>query len=61
MSIFTQFTTFDRGSDGKPILPRSLTQKRYVTYMRGHALTFGMAHLGAMAFVGAVVFVAAVN
>lgn len=35
-----------RGIDGKPIMPRSLAQKRYVTYMRGHALTFGVGPAG---------------
>ncbi|MBL4686947.1 MAG: PhoH family protein [Nannocystaceae bacterium] len=36
----------ERGSNGKPIMPRSLTQKRYVEYMRGHALTFGIGPAG---------------
>lgn len=36
----------ERGSDGKPIMPRSLRQKDYVTYMRGHALTFGVGPAG---------------
>ena len=36
----------EKGSDGKPIMPRSLTQKRYVEYMRGHALTFGVGPAG---------------
>lgn len=36
----------ERGSDGKPIMPRSLTQKRYAEYMRGHALTFGIGPAG---------------
>ena len=36
----------ERGSDGKPVMPRSLTQKRYVTYLRTHALTFGVGPAG---------------
>ena len=36
----------ERGSDGKAILPRSLRQKEYVTYMRGHTLTFGIGPAG---------------
>lgn len=35
-----------RGTDGKPIMPRSLQQKRYVGAMRSHALTFGIGPAG---------------
>jgi phosphate starvation-inducible PhoH-like protein len=44
-------TVFDdtvvvKPSDGKPIVPRSLAQKRYVEYMRRHTLTFGVGPAG---------------
>ncbi len=39
-------TILERQSDGKPIVPRSLTQKRYVACMRRHVLTFGVGPAG---------------
>jgi phosphate starvation-inducible PhoH-like protein len=39
-------TILERPSDGKAIVPRSVAQKRYVGYVRSHALTFGIGPAG---------------
>jgi len=39
-------TVLIKPSDGRPIVPRSLAQKRYVDYMRHHALSFGVGPAG---------------
>ena len=39
-------TVLERPVGGRPIAPRSLAQKRYVAYMRRHALTFGVGPAG---------------
>ena len=39
-------TVLVRPVDGKAVVPRSLSQKRYVGYMRRHALTFGVGPAG---------------
>jgi phosphate starvation-inducible PhoH-like protein len=44
-SVFDD-TVLERPIDGKAVVPRSLGQKRYVQYMRGHTLTFGVGPAG---------------
>jgi phosphate starvation-inducible PhoH-like protein len=44
-SVFDD-TVLERPLDGKAVVPRSLAQKRYVQYMRGHTLTFGVGPAG---------------
>jgi phosphate starvation-inducible protein PhoH and related proteins len=39
-------TIVERPSDGTAVAPRSLAQKRYVSYMRKHALVFGVGPAG---------------
>lgn len=39
-------TVLSRPSDGKSIVPRSMTQKRYVNYLRHQTLTFGVGPAG---------------
>ena len=39
-------TVLVKPSDGKSVVPRSMAQKRYVDYMRHHALTFGVGPAG---------------
>jgi phosphate starvation-inducible protein PhoH and related proteins len=39
-------TIVERPSDGTVIAPRSLAQKRYVSYMRKHSLVFGVGPAG---------------
>lgn len=39
-------TVLERPAGGRPIVPRSLAQKRYVEYMRRHTLTFGVGPAG---------------
>jgi phosphate starvation-inducible PhoH-like protein len=44
-SVFDD-TVLERPIDGKAVVPRSIAQKRYVQYMRGHTLTFGVGPAG---------------